>query len=165
MKYLIIILGLCALIPTTLLAQVSLDRYVVTTTGSGETNGYIYLQHTVGEPAIETLNSGNKILTQGFQQTDFLYLNPISKVGEPLTFNIRLSPNPTSGWVSVEFPELREAVNLSLMNATGKIIRSEQVKQGQRSHRLNLSGLPAGIYMLRMRSGRIQGHTSISLVR
>lgn len=49
-------------------AQVVLDRQVIGSTGGYQVGTTMSISSTVGEPAVQTLFSVNKILTQGFQQ-------------------------------------------------------------------------------------------------
>jgi gliding motility-associated-like protein len=50
-------------------AQVQLGRQVIGSTGGYATGTNITLSSTVGEAVVQTVGSGNLILTQGFQQT------------------------------------------------------------------------------------------------
>lgn len=89
------------------------------------------------------------------QQTDFL-------------FNI--SPNPTTGLISLEFESQREShISLQLFDITGRIFKNEnwQINPGMNTKYLDLSGLKNGIYMiiLNENNGENVSHQRIVLCR
>jgi hypothetical protein len=61
---------------------------------------------------------------------------------------VRLFPNPTDGLLQLQFPEQR-LDRITLLTTTGRVLR---VAQGPffDAHQLNLEGLPAGMYFVRM---------------
>ncbi|MGE0562070.1 MAG: gliding motility-associated C-terminal domain-containing protein [Flavobacteriales bacterium] len=78
MKKLIYIL---ILIPVCINAQVVLERQVIGSTGGYQVGTTMSISSTIGEPAIQTLFSVNKILTQGFQQ-------PTNNVDSLVTYEV-----------------------------------------------------------------------------
>lgn len=64
-----------------------------------------------------------------------------------------LSPNPASDQVELRFgtaPD--EPLTLTLSDAVGRPVRTEQIEPGARVVRLDLAGLPAGIWHVRLQS-------------
>jgi hypothetical protein len=62
-------------------------------------------------------------------------------------------PNPTpTGLVTLELSGFRSATQLAVIDALGRVVRSEQLPAmaGVVTHQLNLSGMAAGVYMLRL---------------
>ncbi len=113
------------------------------------------LSYTIGEPVTTTLAGyqGTVFLTQGFQQPDSLSL---VSVDQPhLTqLSYRVFPNPSSRWVFVELSsEVPLKLTLSLFDAKGKAtnVASQNLQViGEVQTKVDLSGLPYGIYMLRL---------------
>lgn len=70
-----------------------------------------------------------------------------ASIFETATLNTRIFPNPSTGIFNIEL-ETTDAVNLSVMDLSGKVILTEQYSSSM--HRLDLSALQTGIYMLRL---------------
>jgi hypothetical protein len=75
--------------------------------------------------------------------------------------NVKTWPNPTQDWFTVQYnlPEVSSVV-FSLSDARGvELLRSEfnDTGVGEQTARLDLSGLPEGIYFLRMQTDAAQG--------
>lgn len=79
---------------------------------------------------------------------------------EPALQNVSVFPNPTSGALTIQFAELpSKTTHLTIVNAVGQtVLAKQQVTDLATS--LDLSGLPKGLYFLRLQSG-----TSVSSVR
>ncbi|MBX2889311.1 MAG: serine hydrolase [Saprospiraceae bacterium] len=80
-----------------------------------------------------------------------------------LNEQVRVFPNPTAGALTVQWNEWpSEATHLTLLNAFGQIVRSQQqVRDLQTS--LDLSDLPKGLYFLRLQSGASVGAVRVVL--
>ncbi|MCB0579146.1 MAG: T9SS type A sorting domain-containing protein [Phaeodactylibacter sp.] len=64
-----------------------------------------------------------------------------------LSPQIRLSPNPASGYVKVVFEQaLRRPGRAVLYNGLGQVVLEEVLEAGSREFRIELSGMPAGLY-------------------
>jgi hypothetical protein len=62
-------------------------------------------------------------------------------------------PNPTpNGQVTLELSGFRSATQLAVIDALGRVVRTEALPAtaGVVTHQLNLSGMAAGVYMLRL---------------
>ena len=66
----------------------------------------------------------------------------------------RLFPNPATDWVQVDSPHGFRADEIELLDISGQTLPA-RVEDNQR---LSLSGLPAGVYIVRIRSGRTTVH-------
>ena len=84
-------------------------------------------------------------------------------VAEPEVFqNIRVSPNPATDYVLIEFPDLNnETFSLSLCDANGRILRTFEKASGAFLEQMSwdVSTLSTGVYFLKMQ------HTSGTSVR
>jgi len=68
-----------------------------------------------------------------------------------------LYPNPTSDWVTVGSRHGFEAEELTLMSVGGHVLKVPQ----EGNNRISLENVPAGTYILRIRSGKTQVHKFI----
>ena len=146
-KLLILVLGLCGVDWAD--AQ-SLTPEVIATAGDHFANGNAHLSWTLGEVVIEAYApaGGTAQLTQGFHQTNLT----IVAVDDPATsFQVRVYPNPTNGWVSIEEQPDSSPFSVVLSDAQGRVLysRTAHVPQGL-PRTLDLSGYPPGLYLLHL---------------
>ena len=66
----------------------------------------------------------------------------------------RLYPNPVKNSIELFLTQAQKNVTVSVVSLTGKLLLSEQYKQ-LKSHTLNLSKLPAGIYLVQLKGNSI----------
>lgn len=62
--------------------------------------------------------------------------------------NIRIFPNPTSDFITINAP--KHGLNIQLFDLSGRIILEEKTKTN--NHQISVSNLPAGIYIIRLQS-------------
>ncbi len=65
---------------------------------------------------------------------------------------ILISPNPVPQSSTVYFNE-SGSKTINLLNANGQLVLSQLIPQGNRSHTINMSHLPAGLYLLQIQIG------------
>jgi hypothetical protein len=65
---------------------------------------------------------------------------------------VDLFPNPASGQVAVVYSSEGGSLRLELIDGTGRLVRSEGVASamGIARHDLDISGMPAGLYQVRI---------------
>ena len=73
--------------------------------------------------------------------------------------NIRIFPNPTNGYLSLDLTRCDDATEVKIIDLTGKVIQS-MVAQNNQFIELELQG-PAGIYLLSIESGSYQFRTRL----
>ncbi|MBK9018236.1 MAG: proprotein convertase P-domain-containing protein [Saprospiraceae bacterium] len=79
---------------------------------------------------------------------------PVNGVSELNGLSISVLPNPTTGIVNVQFSKPTfEAVDATLFSVNGILVRNQQVQVGSKSANFDLTGLPSGVYLLRLKSG------------
>ncbi|MCB9293941.1 MAG: fasciclin domain-containing protein [Lewinellaceae bacterium] len=80
------------------------------------------------------------------------------------TNGIRISPNPANTYVNIEFAEaLREAVQLTLFDAGGKVLKREVIRD--QVSQINTSSLTPGLYFLRMDSSSASYYQKVVIGR
>jgi hypothetical protein len=88
-------------------------------------------------------------------------------VAEPEVFqNIRVSPNPATDYVLIEFPDLTgETFSLSLCDANGRILKTFEKASSAFSEQMSwdVSTLPAGVYFLKLQ--HVSGTSVRQIVR
>jgi len=125
----------------------SLSPEVIASAGNHFSGTHAQMSWTLGEAVIETYSAQ---LTQGFHQTNLIIVGVDDPVAD---FPVRVYPNPTSGWVSIEAQPSAPAFSVELSNAQGRILLSRTATGPQGlPHTLDLSGYAPGLYLLRLRN-------------
>jgi hypothetical protein len=84
----------------------------------------------------------------------------------PFSDKIRIYPNPADHYCWIEFNELLESpVHLTLYNLQGQIIREQDFGPYQRSVRIETSGLPEGIYLIRTDRANVMNTAKLLIFR
>lgn len=123
----------------------SIERQVIGSTG-GNFTGSIQLDWTVGEVVINTATAGSVILTQGFQQPPAAVnsIKSLQKISDVI-----VSPNPTDGFIKVEWKTTVFTGNLTIYDATGRVVWNSH-QQAIKSTPIDISKLSPGIYNLQI---------------
>ncbi|MCB9235148.1 MAG: T9SS type A sorting domain-containing protein [Bacteroidia bacterium] len=77
-----------------------------------------------------------------------------SRGGDLNGAGVRVWPNPVEGRLQLEFPAGLEVQEVALVNVTGQRLISRDLTTGSRRVSLDLGDLPAGIYLVRVVSGK-----------
>jgi hypothetical protein len=121
----------------------SLSPSVIALAGGLEkTPSGMTLSWTIGEPVIETLQTENIYLTQGFQQPN---LQVSTGFEDPaFDYTLRTYPNPTSTELIME-TDFKYPVQYRLVDLSGKLIHEGTWHE---KHVLDVAALPQGIYAI-----------------
>ncbi len=108
-------------------SQIELSPTVIASAGNYSEAGGISLSWTLGEIAVSTLEQGDLILTQGFQQA---YVEGVGIGLDPIDWQIIAYPNPVSEELSIQFDVL-EPTNfwIEIQDVTGRILSQKQYKE------------------------------------
>ena len=131
-----------------------LVRQVVASTGHEATVGYAIFQYTIGEPMITTLEGGDLLLTQGFQQPEVVA--PIKPPEAPFVSDLIVYPNPASDIVNLGFDLLQDGrVVFMLVNNAGQVVFSttRELLAGRLTYSIAVSNYASGLYYLVIRTG------------
>ena len=115
------------------------------------------LHITYSDPSSSLVKTGNDgvFAKLGFNKTQKSYHNDEKEdANDTLKENsLQLFPNPVSGLLNVQYHSVEgQAAFLELLNQTGKRIEFKpvQTQKGKNEILMDMSGLPAGLYLIRM---------------
>ncbi len=117
------------------------SQEVISCAGKEYNSNGIALSWTIGEPVTSTINNGNTILTQGFQQSNLA----ITAVKEESLNLYKIYPNPTRNRFTIEQNNSSNTVAL-LHNLEGKLMKTIQLSGVTTS--VYIEEIPAGVYIL-----------------
>jgi hypothetical protein len=130
--------------------EVALAPSVIASGGEYTEAGNISISWTLGELAVTTLEGGNMVLTQGFQQPFDIGVG----IGpEEADWSISVYPNPVKDALRIRFGIAQpEDFLVELQDVTGRVLTLElhrQVLPGEILY-LDISGYKEGIYFLKL---------------
>ena len=70
--------------------------------------------------------------------------------------DLKIYPNPSDGWFTIEFPEDLSAQQISISNIAGQVVFEQQLQMQGGKTNLDLSYLERGLYFLRLNNGLVQ---------
>lgn len=68
---------------------------------------------------------------------------------------VSIFPTPTSGKININFGNLMQKANFSVMNMLGKQVLNENMSEADDAYSLNLTSLQNGIYFLQVKSDKL----------
>jgi hypothetical protein len=118
-------------------------------------DGGISISWTLGETIIPTFKSqdGSLILTHGFQQK--LIITTVDEnIETPV--NVTIFPNPTSEIINIQFEIPTDTeIEVYMLDGQGRLVMTDNIGVAEIYKMLNIQDLPAGIYYLRLVSGKL----------
>ena len=127
MRKCLLIITLIAFAEITISAQgIQLSPSVIASAGSYNESGNIKLSWTLGEIAVTTLQQGELILSQGFQQS---YQNNVGFNLEPIKWQILAYPNPVGDLLKIQF-DLQNSTDfiIEIQDIAGKLLSLKEYK-------------------------------------
>ncbi len=143
----IIILLLLVLSSAALMAQ-----QIVATAGGTLGNASGSISYTIGESVAQTFSSGDKVLTQGFQQS---YLSvSTEKTILDLNFSITVFPNPTTDVVTLRVgKESMSGLLYLLYDLNGRLLSKKVIENSDTT--VPFQSLQTGTYLLEVMDGKL----------
>ena len=130
----------------------SVTPAILNTTGGTNFFTFYRFEWSFGEAtAIETMSSGNIVVTNGVLQPGThnpATVNPNTEWGKD---EIKILPNPTRNWIEIDFFSKQQGtVTLNFFDESGKLLGKKQfVYYGTgRIEKMDLSSYPSGQYFL-----------------
>ena len=130
----------------------SVSPATLNTTGGSLIYTFYRFEWSFGEAtAIETMSSGNIVVTNGVLQPYTLTpatVNPYTPWGRE---EIKILPNPTRDWIEIDFFSKQQGkVTLTLYDESGRVMTTKAFDYFgiDRIEKMNLSRFPSGQYFL-----------------
>ena len=155
MKSLIIILILF------LAGSVVSAQQVVSSNGDSKSAAGVEVSWTIGETVIETFVSDANTLTQGFHQTK-LTITALSEILFP-GLEIKVFPNPTQDFITIQFSEYIEDSRYSLYDFTGKLIENKLINSADTE--INMEKYASGQYILKLTNKSRQAIQTFKIIK
>ncbi len=123
-----------------------ISQEIISSSGGYSDGSSGQLSWTLGDLAIETYSTGDVSLTQGFQQPAY----EVTTAFENLEYNfaIQVYPVPSSDFITVEFDEVQNNLEVVLYNLQGEIVLSKKVES--KTITLDLNYLSPSEYILKI---------------
>lgn len=137
------LLFVALLLSTSAFSQ-SLEPEVLSSSGDYFTSTNIKLNWTLGEMVTETFIAGSNILTQGFQQPNYLY-TAVDETAE--NKEISIYPNPFSDVVTINTGNYT-GVNVNVYDLQGKNLIENNINKS--NLQLDFSAFAPGIYFIKI---------------
>jgi len=127
-------------------------QQVVATAGGTLSNASGSISYTIGEGVAQTFSKGEKVLTQGFQQT--LLLVSDEKVLRELNFSIIVFPNPTNEVVTLRVEkESFTGLLYLLYDLSGRLLAKKEIENSDTT--IPFQSMQAGSYLLEVLDGKL----------
>ena len=121
------------------------ELQVVSTAGETYTNDEVSVSWTIGEPVIETFESGDIILTQGFHQESYS-ITAIDEI-QSVDLKITLFPNPAKEEFFIKYEgENMEDLKARIHDLKGNVILIKDINS--EISNINIADLKAAEYII-----------------
>lgn len=101
-----------------------------------------------------TLTTSNERMNHTLEKEDYIYVTPDE---------VQVYPNPASGFITIEQSARQQVQHVELLNRLGQVVLRQRVQD--RTIRLDVQGLPAGMYILRISSSNGLSVKKVSIVK
>ena len=127
----------------------------------------VTLEWTLGEIAIESVATSDRLYTQGFHQPVLIARNFYINTMQLLTgYRVTVAPNPVQSVLTATISSpLEEKIFLTLIDFTGKRFRVQIVSGRSVFAKVDMSGMIAGIYLLEARNEAGQLIQSFKIIK
>jgi hypothetical protein len=126
-----------------------ISRQVVSAGGGEGAVLNMSMSWTLGEAFIATHEHGGIVLTQGFQQGNYV-ITRIEYPGNQVGFDVKVYPNPVIDYINIQCSGDNGKAIVSLFDINGRSVKHESFHDG--SHMMNFESYPAGTYLLKVTS-------------
>lgn len=127
-----------------------IEQYSVNSGGALQSQNGITMSTSLGQNSINTFQSTNIIITQGFQQVLNMYLVG-SKEEKIISDKIKLYPNPTHDGITVEIDEsISNNWDFEIFGTNGNRLQNGKIGSGVM--KISVAHLPVGQYNFLLKS-------------
>lgn len=127
----------------------TISNEVVSSAGETQSNSTVQVDFSIGESAIETIANSSNTLTQGFHQTQFLYID-LNQIEDSI--KVVSYPNPVINELNIEILDNSEIFDLHIYSMDGKIIESHTI---QHSLIIDFSKYTGGTYLITIKKNNL----------
>lgn len=126
---------------------------VISSAGGYYTATGITLSWTLGETVIPAYGPTNGLsLTHGFQS---VLRTAIVEENIETPVKVTFFPNPADDFLNISFAEPTDGeVNLIILDAQGKLFKTQVIEPATKEVQLNFQDLPSGLYLLKLTKGK-----------
>ena len=132
---------------------------VVSTAGEVFSVSGSSISYTLGELVINTENSGTLEITQGFQQSNWIYLGVENYAPD---FQVTIFPNPISNELNIRVADF-ENVSYQMFDATGKLVK-QNILTGEITV-VDVQQFATGMYTITLLNGNQDFLKTIKLIK
>jgi len=91
--------------------------------------------------------------------SDWIALNVTTEIAtglsKPEQHLIRIQPNPTQGWINIDFEQTLAPVSMRITNSMGQVVYQQANVDTRATKRINLAAYPNGVYYLHLQNASI----------
>ena len=110
------------------------------------------LEWTLGEYAVESLISGGKMYTQGFNQPFLVFAVADEKPAAQNLYTVSIFPNPVLSILNFSINSSKKLdVNVAVSDIQGRMYMHRSVTSLKGQLQLDFNGMPSGTYILSVR--------------
>jgi hypothetical protein len=125
----------------------SVTPFVIASAGSYFVSANAQLSWTLGEVITSTFISGNSILTQGFQQNNYVVIAINEFSDNP--FKIDVYPNPSSRFINIQWANIEQMDLLfEIINNQGVCIIKKIINSSENQLEIDLNNFSNSTYIL-----------------
>lgn len=139
---------------------------VISSAGGAERTPTLSLEWTLGELAVQSLETRNGLQTEGFHQP-VLKVEAQALVNEnelAARYDIQIRPNPVRSYLQVNVrSEETAAIQLTLIDLNGKVLIRRTLAYPFDFSALDMEAYPAGLYLLRFQRNDGQAITTFKV--
>ncbi|GAB5538395.1 MAG: hypothetical protein Salg2KO_04980 [Salibacteraceae bacterium] len=117
---------------------------VIASAGESYEGNNAQMSYTLGETVIATHSVDSNQMTQGFHQSK---LNVVGISEDFKSVSVKVWPNPTTDFVTIDFDQNAGVYDLILLDQAGQLVKSQSAI-GDSQYRLEMRSLASGSYFL-----------------
>ncbi len=145
----------------------SAQSFVQTVIGSASTyatSPNASMVWTIGEVMTETYSSSGIFFTQGFHQTETIYVTSATSKS-PLEQKILIYPNPVIDNLIIDFSVSDNNYFVELYDLQGQLLKKKFVLPNERQLMLSCKDFAEGIYLLNIINSKLYFKTSYKIIK
>lgn len=130
------------------------DPSIISAGGGSDKTSTVSIDWTIGEYAVETIISTNKMYTQGFHQPLLIETIAIARTAsEADKYTVSIAPNPIVSIVNLGITSTKAGrVFITISDVNGIIFIQKNIAVNSGSTQIDMASLRAGAYSLTIRS-------------